>query len=177
VSERPPLTGTWAPKGQTPVIPSAAVWTSYTCTGLVVCTPSGGNSDLMLTFQRGSVKSSDFVKNLKRFKREWKRRYGTTKLILFVDGLAAHWSKEAKEWLATQTDWLEMHPLPPYAPDLNPVEYLWSVGKARDLANMFVDAATDVPHHIWRFKRRVKRARRTLQGFLKHSGLFNRELK
>ena len=131
----------------------------------------------MLTFQKGSVNSADFIENMKKFKTEWKRRYGTTKLILFVDGLAAHWSKATKAWLATQTDWLEMPPLPPYAPDLNPVEYLWSAGKSDDLANMFVDAETDVPHHIRRFKRRIKHSREMIQGFLKHSGLFNRELR
>lgn len=143
----------------------------------MACTPDGGNPDLLLTFQNGSVKSGDFIENITTFKREWKRRYGDAKLILLTDGLQAHWSKETKRFLVGQHDWLEMHPLPPYAPELNPVEYLWSTGKSSDLANMYVDTETDVPYHIRRLKRRIKRSRETIQGFLKHSGLFNRELR
>jgi transposase len=46
-----------------------------------------------------------------------------------------------KTWLGTQTDWLQVVELPGYAPDLNPVEPMWSAVKRKDLANY---AATDL---------------------------------
>ena len=39
------------------------------------------------------------------------------------------------EFLAEQQQWLEVRRLPAYAPELNPVEGLWSNLKGRELAN------------------------------------------
>lgn len=62
--------------------------------------------------------------------------------------------------------------LPPYAPELNPVEYLWSYLKSNPLANW---APTDLEilttttrHHT----RRVQRHEELLRSFLAHSSLF-----
>lgn len=51
------------------------------------------------------------------------------------DGLAAHWSRDMRAWVAGQ-DWLTLERLPAYAPELNPVELLWSATKTRELANL-----------------------------------------
>jgi transposase len=49
-------------------------------------------------------------------------------VILVWDQLSAHRSTAMKAWLATQTGWLQVVELPGYAPDLNPVEPMWSLG-------------------------------------------------
>ena len=41
-----------------------------------------------------------------------------------------------RAWLHTQRHWLVVERLPAYAPDLNPVEGLWSCLKAVELANL-----------------------------------------
>jgi DDE superfamily endonuclease len=52
------------------------------------------------------------------------------------DGLPAHRSAAMRAWLATQRSWLVVERLPAYAPELNPVEGLWSNLKAIELANL-----------------------------------------
>ncbi|MFE6134070.1 transposase [Streptomyces sp. NPDC056437] len=43
-----------------------------------------------------------------------------------------------RAWVAEQ-DWLTLERLPAYAPELNPVELLWSSLKKRELANLADD--------------------------------------
>lgn len=57
------------------------------------------------------------------------------KILLVWDNLSAHKSKLVQAFIAEQ-DRLEGLHLPPYAPDLNPVEWLWSYIKTVDLANL-----------------------------------------
>jgi transposase len=44
-----------------------------------------------------------------------------------------------QDWITTQRHWLQVEWLPPYAPELNPVEYLWSHLNATYLANFAPD--------------------------------------
>ncbi len=57
---------------------------------------------------------------------------GGQKATLLWDGLPAHRSKVVRAWLRRQRSWLVVEPLPGYAPDLNPVEALWSNLKGVD---------------------------------------------
>jgi hypothetical protein len=48
------------------------------------------------------------------------------KVFLVVDNGPCHWLDEAgKAWLAASPDLLEIHRLPPYSPEFNPVEGCW----------------------------------------------------
>jgi hypothetical protein len=47
-------------------------------------------------------------------------------VILVWDNAGAHHSRQMTAWLAGQTSWLQAVWPPGYAPDLNPVEGLWS---------------------------------------------------
>jgi len=51
---------------------------------------------------------------------------GGQQATLLWDGLPAHRSKAMRAWLRRQRHWLVVERLPAYAPDLNPVEALWS---------------------------------------------------
>jgi transposase len=59
------------------------------------------------------------------------------------DGLPAHRSKLMRAWLGRQRSWLVVEPLPAYAPELNPVEPLWSDLKGVELANLAGDSLDD----------------------------------
>jgi transposase len=67
---------------------------------------------------------------------EVRRFLGGEKATLLWDGLPAHRSTAMRAWLATQRHWLVVERLPAYAPELNPVEGLWSSLKAVELANL-----------------------------------------
>lgn len=62
-------------------------------------------------------------------------------LVLLHDGGAIH---DAPEVVMVQERFPRLHPhrLPPYAPELNPVEYIWTDSKSHRLANF---APLDVP--------------------------------
>ncbi len=85
--------------------------------------------------------------------------------------LRAHYSKTMNAWLAQQASWLEVVRLPPYAPELNPIEGLWSAVKGKELANY---AAVDLDD-LWRVARRgfarVRRNTGLLWSLLAGAGL------
>jgi DDE superfamily endonuclease len=49
---------------------------------------------------------------------------------LLGDGLSSHWSHRMRTHMDTRRDWLTVERLPAYAPELNPVEFLWANLKA-----------------------------------------------
>lgn len=56
------------------------------------------------------------------------------KLHVVWDNLGAH-RKAENFFAATACRWVRFHRLPPYSPELNPVEHVWSTGKWGCLAN------------------------------------------
>ncbi|MFE0945720.1 MULTISPECIES: transposase [Streptomyces] len=69
--------------------------------------------------------------------------YAREPVVLVWDGLSAHWSRGMRAWVAEQ-DWLILERLPAYAPELNPVELLWSAIKTREQAHLAGDHLADV---------------------------------
>jgi len=61
---------------------------------------------------------------------------------------------------------------PPYAPELNPVEYLWSNARATYLANYLPDDLVELSAQVKRHARHLRRHPDLPRAFLKHSGLF-----
>jgi transposase len=57
------------------------------------------------------------------------------RLLIVWDGLAAHRSRAVWEFVRQQRGRLWLEFLPAYAPELNPVEYLWSYWKQHELPN------------------------------------------
>ena len=64
-----------------------------------------------------------------------RRHFRDQPVILVWDGLPAHRSCLMKTYLQSQRRWLKEERLPGYAPNLNPVETLWSNIKGPELAN------------------------------------------
>ena len=87
------------------------------------------------------------------------------------DGLGAHRSRAMRAFLATQRDWLVVERLPAYAPDLNPVEALWSNLKGQELANLACDTLGEVIQATRQGIDRVRRAWWLPYSFLRRTGL------
>jgi DDE superfamily endonuclease len=73
---------------------------------------------------------------------ELRRFLGGEKATLLWDGLPAHRSRAMQAWLNTQPHWLVVERLPAYAPELNPVQGLWSWLKGTLLANLVCPPST-----------------------------------
>jgi len=64
-----------------------------------------------------------------------------------------------------------VEPLPGYAPDLNPVEGLWSSLKGVELANLAGDTLQDVITAAERGVQRIRDTHHLAYSFLRHCGL------
>lgn len=171
-SLRPTVRRTWAPKDQTPVIKTGAIrWLRRSVIGVIKCKPDGSDPNLYLRIFKGTIDSKEVIRFIKELRRHIKE-----KMILLWDRLPAHRSKELKAFLETQKYWLTIEWLPPYAPELNSLEYLWPTGKHKDLANLYVETLVDIDKAIGRYKQRLRRYPNLLTGFLKASTLFNKKL-
>jgi transposase len=53
-------------------------------------------------------------------------------LLVVWDLLPAHRSRLVQDYLASLQGWIATAYLPPYAPELNPVEYIWGYWKQHD---------------------------------------------
>ena len=80
------------------------------------------------------------AQEVEAFLRQLQRSLGR-KLIVVMDRWAVH-RKTAKNLFGDQRFWIEW--LPPYAPDLNPVEHVWNHTKYGDLANYVPDDVLDL---------------------------------
>jgi hypothetical protein len=87
------------------------------------------------------------------------------------DGLPLHRGGMMTEFLAKQRHWLDVRRLPAYAPELNPVEGLWSNLKSQELANRCESHVQMVTIAARQGADRLRPQRSLLLGFLRHTGL------
>ena len=90
-------------------------------------------------FFPGAIHSEQIIEFLGALKRQIKRP-----LLIIWDGLRAHRSKLVREYLDSTQGAVQMAFLPPYSPDLNPVEFLWAWLKRHALANFCPDTLSEL---------------------------------
>jgi len=90
-------------------------------------------------------------------------------VVLIGDGLNTHTSRAMRELIAART-WLTVFRLPAYAPELNPVEPVWSNLK-RSLANLAKHNISELTALIKTRLRRMQYRPGLLEGFLAKPGL------
>jgi transposase len=112
----PPLGRTYGLKGKTPV-----VVTSGHRQSLNVISAVNARGEFWAATYTGKLNAEAFVAFLENF---MKGRRG--KVFLVVDGHPAHKANRVVKLVASMEGRLELHPLPAYAPDLNPDEFVWS---------------------------------------------------
>jgi transposase len=104
----------WAPVGKPPVVPKTGKRF-----GVNVMAAISNKGELYFTCYRGSFTGPVFLAYLKRLVRQIDR-----KIHLIVDRHPVHRRVMVRDWLAENVASIEMHMLPGYAPELNPVELL-----------------------------------------------------
>jgi transposase len=96
---------------------------------------------------------------------------GGENATLLWDGLAAHRSTAMRAWFRTERSWLVVERLPAYAPELNPVEALWSCLKVVELANLTSPTLAEVVARAYRGIERIRRTPHLAYSFLRLAGL------
>jgi hypothetical protein len=127
----------------------------------------GGGAQLALHVTAGNYDTATLIEVLG----ELRRFLGGEKATLLWDGLPAHRSTPMRAWLNTQRSWLAVERLPAYAPDLNPVEGLWSSLKAVELANLTGPTLAEMIDQAHRGIERVRQTPHLAYSFLRHTGL------
>jgi transposase len=92
------------------------------------------------------------------------------RLLVIWDGLPAHRSRLVQRWVAGQAR-LELERLPAYAPELNPVEYLWGYWKQHELPNFCPKNFAELSDHARRALRRMRRRPALVRSFWQQAQL------
>jgi transposase len=112
------------------------------------------------------------TERLMGFLEDLRKEMGGRKVILIWDRLSAHKSNVMKDYLYQQRKWLTVEYLPPYAPDLNPVEGVWGNLKGQELANRCAEGLGEVATAVGDGIQRIIATGKLLFSFLKHAELF-----
>ena len=167
VSLLPVTRRTWAPRGVTPVLHHHFNWKRASMAAGLCYGSRGGGAALAFHHQADAYNTDTLVQALG----ELRRFLGGQKATLLWDGLPAHRSKAMAAWLGRQRHWLVVERLPGYAPDLNPVEALWSNLKGVELANLAGDTLNDVITAAERGIQSIRDTHHLAYSFLRHCGL------
>jgi transposase len=168
-TERPSVRRTWAPRGITPVIHHRFNWDKLNAIGAIACKPSGEDARLLLHLQEDSVNAQSLVAFLERLHRDV-----PGPIVLLWDGLPAHRSRIVKAFIADNQDWLKVERFPAYAPELDPVEFLWSTVKGKDVANFCPDTLGQIRDKLLQAADRVQDTDRMLYDFLLAAQLYGK---
>ena len=101
----------------------------------------------------GAIKSEQIVEFLDALRRQIGRR-----LLIVWDGLAAHRSRRVRDHVESLNGAVQLERLPAYAPELNPVEYIWGYLKTHALPNFcardFAQLTVTARRHLASMQRR-----------------------
>lgn len=156
----------WAPRGQTPVLKTKTrSHRKISAIGGLVTSAGGRRQDLVFRLHPDkNVGAVECVAFLEQLKRNFPRRH----VFVIWDGLRAHWSKKVANW-AKRHSKFELFKLPPYAPELNPIEYVWGNIKYHQLANLAPESEAELFVHAKAALCRARANKSLLKSFLRHA--------
>jgi transposase len=89
--------------------------------------------------------SSTFKMHLKKVVRAYKGK----KIILVLDNVRYHHALRLKPFLHEHEDHLELMFLPPYSPNLNPIERVWWLMRKRITHNRYIETLKERKAKFW----------------------------
>ena len=169
---RPARARTWAPRGQTPIVKVTAKGSGRISLAGLTCYRSGQRSRLIFRTmvhkgrkgEKKGFREADFAALVDAAHQQL-----AGPIVLVWDNLQGHVSAKMKALIAARP-WLRVYTLPAYAPELNPVEKVWSHLK-RSLANLAAGTATNLARLAKTRLKRMQYADGLIDGFFKGTGL------
>ena len=122
------LSYTWSRRGHQPEVPTSGKRKGYKAFGAI----EYFSGRLFYQGIEGRFNSESYQGFLQRIMEQT-----TQPLFLIHDGARYHTSAATQAFLAAHRDRLTVEPLPSYAPDDNPIEYLWKKTKKRATHNQY----------------------------------------
>jgi transposase len=149
----------WAPIGQTPVIKRTGKRF-----GVNMLSAISNAGRLRFRLFTGSFNGPVFIDFLGRLLRDC----GGRKVHLIVDGHPVHHAKLVSAWVGRHAERIELHFLPGYSPELNPVELLNHDVKANAAGRRRPRSAGELREELHGYLRRRQRQPAVLIRFFEH---------
>jgi transposase len=149
----------WAPVGQTPVIKRTG---KRFRVNMISAVSNAGR--LRFRLFTGSFSGSVFIDFLGRLLRDCRGQ----KVHLIVDGHPVHRAKAVSAWVGRHGERIELHFLPGYSPELNPVELLNHDVKANAAGRRRPRSASELRAELRVYLRRRQRQPEVLVRFFNH---------
>ncbi|WRZ44949.1 transposase [Streptomyces sp. NBC_00151] len=170
----PPTARTWARRGRTPVIRVRGRSQRRFSVAALACYKQGEHSRLIyrpkrhVDHQRGGRRSFTWTDYRDLLIAAHQQLCGP--IVLVWDNLNVHKDRRLREFVDTH-DWISCYFLPAYAPDLNPVEGIWSLLRRNSQVNT---AFSDPDHLISTLRhglRKIQYRSNLIDGCLAETGL------
>jgi putative transposase len=169
---RPPKARTWGRRGQTPQIPVSGKGSGRVSIAGLVCVRPGYRSRLIYRVrthrgrrgERRSFAETDYAALLDAAHQQL-----GGPIVLIWDNLNTHISHAMRKLVGAR-GWLHVIQLPPYAPDLNPTEHVWSHVK-RNLGNLIVHGIDQLAAIVKNRLKRIQYRPELVDAFFAHTGL------
>jgi len=151
----PVLGRTYGLKGHTPI-----VTTSGQRQSLNVISAVNARGEFWAVTYTGKLNAQSFMVFLQNFVESQ-----PGKIFLVVDGHPAHKANAVKDYIKSLEGRLELHFLPPYAPDLNPDEFVWSYMKNIGVSKKPLKKNESLQSRIDQDLNGIKRNRKLVKSF------------
>jgi transposase len=156
---------TWVPRGRTPILRQWDHRDRLSAISALTVAPRRRRFGLYWALHRHNIRSAEVLHFLQSL-----RRHVPHGFTLIWDRHRPHRATRVTTWLATYprivVEWL-----PAYAPDLNPVEPVWSHTKYGDLANFAPDDVATLESAVLGSLSGTRRERTLLAAFIRAAGL------
>lgn len=162
---QPVVRRTWGLKGQTPVHKSWDRRERLSTMSAITVSPGRRRLDMYFSLRDQNIVHEDFEEFAANLVRRKQNR-----VILVIDRWAVH-RAGAKRLLKRFAKRLYIEWLPPYAPQLNPVEQVWARSKYADLANYIPADVEELGRAVRGSLRRTRGRRDLLRSFFQHAKL------
>ena len=157
---------TWAPCGKTPILKTKTrSHKKISAIGGIAASARGRRARLLFRLHPDkNVGGSECVAFLEQLKLKFTGRH----VFVIWDGLRAHWGRKVLRWNARHPRF-HLFQLPPYAPELNPIEYAWGHLKYHQLANLAPESEEELFRTTKAAICDLRRRRSLLRSFLRHA--------
>lgn len=162
---QPVVRRTWAPKGQTPIHYSWDRRDRLSVISALTVSPRRGLLQLYFDIHDHNIDADTFEQFVR-----WLRRRVRRHFVLVLDRWSVHRSG-VRGLLDRFGPKIQVEWLPPYAPELNPVEAVWSHTKYADLANYIPDDVGALAEEVSYSLDRAGTNQTLLRSFLHHAEL------
>jgi transposase len=169
----PPHAKTWSRRGRTPVVRVRGRSRRRVSIAALTCYKPGERSRLIYRPRRDDGRRDgrkSFAWTDYRDLLTAAHRQLGGPIVLIWDNLNVHKAAGLREF-AEKHEWLTIYYLPPYAPDLNPVEGIWSLLRRGWLSNVAFTTPEHLIQRIRRGLRHIQYRSDLIDGCLAETGL------